>query len=139
VCRSDALVLFGATGDLARKKLFSSLYALAAHGRLDMPMVGVALSDWDDDRFRLHVREAIASTVTDPDPGVVDRLCARMTLVGGDYADLTTFERLRADLAALDTRHATDVPRVLWSRLAGISCDVDDSVDGFVFGRGEHS
>jgi glucose-6-phosphate 1-dehydrogenase len=69
VCRSDALVLFGATGDLARKKLFSSLYALAAHGRLDMPVVGVALSDWDDDRFRLHVREAIASTVTNPDPG----------------------------------------------------------------------
>lgn len=115
--RSDALVLFGATGDLARKKLFSSLYALAARGRLDVPVIGVALSDWDDDRFRLHIREAIASTVTDPDDGVVDRLCARTTLVGGDYADPTTFERLQVALAALGTSRATvylAIPPVLF-------------------------
>jgi glucose-6-phosphate 1-dehydrogenase len=51
--RSDALVLFGATGDLARKKLFSSLYRLAARGRLDLPVIGVALSDWDNEQFVL--------------------------------------------------------------------------------------
>jgi len=81
--RSDALVLFGATGDLARKKLFSSLYRLAARGRLDLPVIGVALSDWDSDQFRAHVREAIAATVADADTDVVDRLCQRLSLIGG--------------------------------------------------------
>lgn len=96
--RSDALVLFGATGDLARKKLFSSLYRLAARGRLDLPVIGVALSDWDNDQFRAHVREAIAATVADADADVVDRLCERLSLIGGDYADQATFAQLRLEL-----------------------------------------
>ena len=50
--RADALVLFGATGDLARKKLFGALYRLEAQHRLDLPVIGVAPSDWDDERFR---------------------------------------------------------------------------------------
>jgi glucose-6-phosphate 1-dehydrogenase len=98
VNRSDCLVLFGATGDLARKKLFSSLYHLAAAGRLDLPVTGVALSDWDDQRFRAHARQAITETVTRPDPRVVDGLCDRLSLVGGDYADPVTLARLRAEL-----------------------------------------
>lgn len=97
--RSDCLVLFGATGDLARKKLFSSLYHLAAAGRLEVPVIGVALSDWDDQRFRAHARQAIADTVAQPDPRVVDGLCGRLGLVGGDYADPVTFAHLRAELA----------------------------------------
>jgi glucose-6-phosphate 1-dehydrogenase len=98
VHRSDVLVLFGATGDLARKKLFSSLYHLSARGRLDLPVIGVALSDWDDERFRAHAREAISATVSQPDPAVVDQLCARLSLIGGDYAEPDTFVRLRGEV-----------------------------------------
>ena len=53
----DALVLFGASGDLSRKKLFPALYALEAAERLDVPVIGVARSAWDDDRFRVEARE----------------------------------------------------------------------------------
>ncbi|MGV8964645.1 MAG: glucose-6-phosphate dehydrogenase [Cellulomonas sp.] len=99
--RADALVLFGATGDLARKKLFSALYRLEADHRLDLPVVGVALSDWDDTAFRDHARAAIGATVTDADPVVVDRLCGRLTLVGGDYAHADTFDALARRLQGL--------------------------------------
>ncbi|HUX71689.1 MAG TPA: glucose-6-phosphate dehydrogenase, partial [Cellulomonadaceae bacterium] len=102
--RADALVLFGATGDLARKKLFSALYRLQAQGRLDLPVIGVARSDWTDEQFRDHARSAIAATVSDPDPLVVDRLAARLTLVGGDYANPETFRSLDGRLRALGCR-----------------------------------
>jgi len=58
--RADALVLFGATGDLVRKKLIPALSQLSAGGRLDMPVVGVARSGWTDDRLRDHVRTVLA-------------------------------------------------------------------------------
>ena len=63
--RSDALVLFGATGDLAKKKLFPALYHLTEGDRLEMPIVGVAASDWSDDQFRAHVRESVEAAVRD--------------------------------------------------------------------------
>jgi glucose-6-phosphate 1-dehydrogenase len=99
--RADALVLFGATGDLARKKLFSALYQLEAQSRLEVPVIGVALSDWDDAQFRDHARAAIGATVKDADPIVVDLLCGRLTLVGGDYGDAKTFQSLAGRLEAL--------------------------------------
>ncbi len=98
---SDALVLFGATGDLARKKLFSAIYQMLARGNLEIPVVGIARSGWDDERFRAHVREAVAATVPDADPAIVDDLASRISLVGGDYSDEATFARLRAELARL--------------------------------------
>ena len=104
--RSHSLVLFGATGDLARKKLFSSLYRLAARGRLDPPVIGVALSDWDNQQFRAHAREAIAASVTKPDADVVDSLCDRLSLIGGDYADPTTFGQLHRELASHNAPHS---------------------------------
>jgi glucose-6-phosphate 1-dehydrogenase len=103
--RSDALVLFGATGDLARKKLFSSLYRLESRGRLDLPVVGVARSDWDDERFREHVRTAVRATVDDPSPDALTRLADRLSLVGGDYAQADTFTRLREHLDRLGAEH----------------------------------
>ena len=51
--RADALVLFGATGDLVRKKLIPAIYELAAAGKLGTPVIGVARSDWDDERIRV--------------------------------------------------------------------------------------
>ena len=102
--RADALVLFGATGDLSRKKLFSALYQLEAQDRLDLPVIGVALSDWDDEQFRDHARSAIGATVKNADPLVIDRLCRRLTLVGGDYGQEETFRSLASRLDALGSR-----------------------------------
>jgi glucose-6-phosphate 1-dehydrogenase len=95
---ADALVLFGATGDLAVRKLFPALYRLERSGVLKVPVVGVARSEWTDDDFRLHARESIAEHIDDPDPAVVDSLCARLDLVQGDYSDENTWNELRATL-----------------------------------------
>ena len=57
--RADALVLFGATGDLAKRKLFPALYDLERHGMPDIPVIGVARSDWTDETFRKNARESI--------------------------------------------------------------------------------
>jgi glucose-6-phosphate 1-dehydrogenase len=98
--RSDALVLFGATGDLARKKLFPALYRLAEAGRLDLPVVGVALSDLgSDDAFRNQVRAAVEAAVDDVDSQTLTGLLQRLSLVTGDYRDGSTFKHLAAALA----------------------------------------
>lgn len=96
--RGDAPVLFGATGDLARRKLIPALYRLDEAGRLDLPVLGVALSDWDDEQFRAHVRDVVGASVPEPDRGVLDRLAGRLSLVAGDYADAATFAALAARL-----------------------------------------
>jgi glucose-6-phosphate 1-dehydrogenase len=104
--RADALVLFGATGDLAKRKLFPSLYRLERHRQLDVPVIGVGRSTWDDQTFRDHAREAIEKFVTDVDTDVLDRLLARMRLVGGDYASLETFSHLARTLAECNSDNA---------------------------------
>lgn len=95
----DALILFGATGDLARKLLFPALYQLARRGRLDMPVIGVALSPWDDGRLRDYARQSIGERVPTPDAVAVDALLRRLSYVQGDYADAGTFERIRRSLS----------------------------------------
>ena len=100
---ADALVLFGATGDLAVRKLFPALYRLERSGTLQVPVIGVARSEWTDDDFRRHARESIAEHIDDPDPAVVDSLCARLDLVQGDYADENTWNGLRAALDAVNS------------------------------------
>ncbi|MDP9074034.1 MAG: glucose-6-phosphate dehydrogenase [Actinomycetota bacterium] len=96
--RGDALVLFGATGDLAKKKLFPALYHLAAAGRLELPVIGVAKSDWDDEGLRAYARTAVAAAVPDVDEEAFKRLAGRLTLVAGGYEDAGTFKRLAAKL-----------------------------------------
>jgi glucose-6-phosphate 1-dehydrogenase len=95
--RSDALVLFGASGDLAHKKIFPALYAMCSRGALDVPIVGVARSGWDLGAFKLHVRDSIGSN-HGIDKNVADRLISRLRYVDGDYRDTETFKRLRAAL-----------------------------------------
>ncbi len=58
---SDALVLFGATGDLAKKKIYPAVYEMAASGQCAVPVIGFASSEWDDDRLRSYARESIAA------------------------------------------------------------------------------
>ena len=95
---ADALVLFGATGDLAKRKLFPSLYRLEKSGALHVPVIGVARSDWDTAAFREHTRESILQHIPDADPAVIDSLCASMELVQGDYSDPETWNSLRSTL-----------------------------------------
>ncbi len=94
VDRADALVMFGITGDLAKKKLIPALYELTAEGRLEMPVVGAARSDWDDEHLRSHIREVLAGR----DPDVIERLCARATYVAGDYNDPAVYREIHARL-----------------------------------------
>jgi len=100
---ADALVLFGATGDLAKRKLFPSLYAMEMHGVLKVPVIGVARSDWTDDSFREHAQESIRAAKPDADPAIVARVLERLDLIQGDYSDPATWKTL-AD--TLDEHHS---------------------------------
>ncbi len=91
---ADALAIFGITGDLAKKMTFRALYRLEARGKLDCPIVGVAIDEWSVEQLREHAREAIAATVEDPDEDVFARLAARISYVQGDYADAETFKQV---------------------------------------------
>ena len=102
---ADVLVLFGATGDLSKRKLFPSLYNLERDGRLHVPVIGVARSDWSDEGFRQHAHDAILATRPDAMAAVIDSLCARLDLVAGDYADIATFQTLAE---TLDRHHSTN-------------------------------
>ena len=95
---ADALVLFGATGDLAKRKLFPSLYRLERSSTLAVPVIGVARSDWSDDEFRAHARESVEAHVDGADPSVIDSLCGRLDLIQGDYASPDTWTELRDSL-----------------------------------------
>ena len=98
--RADALVLFGATGDLARKKLWPAMYQLARAGRLDMPVVGVARSAWDDQRLRDYARAAVLAAGGGAlDEDVFARFAERLTMLSGDYADVETHKALAARLS----------------------------------------
>ena len=94
--RSDALVIFGITGDLAYKKIFPALHALVRRGRLTVPVIGVARSGTLDNL----IERARASLVADGsfEQAIFDKLAAVFQLVSGDYNDPSTFQRLRQAL-----------------------------------------
>jgi glucose-6-phosphate 1-dehydrogenase len=95
--RSDALVLFGATGDLAYKKIFPALQALARSGELEMPVIGIARGGGSLDTLRARVRDSLEHN-GDVDLDAFSRLMARLAYVDGDYRDPATYERLRRAL-----------------------------------------
>jgi len=95
---ADGLVLFGITGDLAFKKLFPALYNLTARG-WDLPVIGVASSEWDDERLRERARESLEAKEMDVATRVLDKLLRSLTYVQGDYRSKETYERLREKLA----------------------------------------
>lgn len=100
---ADVLAIFGISGDLAKKMTFRALYRMECSGALDIPIVGVALDDWDDDALRKHAREAVETTVKSPDSGALDAMLGRLTYVQGDYSDAATFERVGKALG--DAKH----------------------------------
>ncbi len=95
--RSDALVFFGASGDLVFKKIFPALYAMEQHGHLDVPVIGVARSDWTTEHFRARARESVARQA-DFDDEIFGRLQNRLRYVSGDYGSAATYIALRKEL-----------------------------------------
>jgi glucose-6-phosphate 1-dehydrogenase len=125
--RGDVLVLFGITGDLAHKMILPALYRLAERGELTVPVIGVALTDWDDDRLREHVGDSVRAAFGADDGGVDDAVLARLQkathLVAGDYADASTFTRIAEVISASasDTAfavHYLAVPPSLFGKVA---------------------
>ncbi|MEY2458433.1 MAG: glucose-6-phosphate 1-dehydrogenase, partial [Acidimicrobiaceae bacterium] len=95
---SDALVLFGITGDLAKKKLFPAVYHMVRERSLppDVPIVGVSSSPWTDDDLRKRARESIIASLGDApiDEEVFKSLVGRLSYVSGDYRAPETFDNL---------------------------------------------
>src|ERR1700716_4038459 len=88
---SDALVFFGATGDLAYKKIFPALQAMAKHGHLDVPVIGVSRAGWDLEPFRARARDSIEKH-GGVDPVAFDKLSRLFRYVDGDYNNFATFQ-----------------------------------------------
>lgn len=95
--RSDALVFFGATGDLAYKKIFPALQALIRHGDLDMPIIGMARAGWTLDKLRERARDSLEQN-GGVDAAAFAKMSAQLKYVDGDYGDPATYERLKQAL-----------------------------------------
>ena len=95
---SDALVVFGATGDLAYKKIFPTLQTMVREGHLDVPVVGVAFQSWEVDQLVARARQSIEEHGDGVDEQAFGKLARQLRYVGGDYADPATFDTLRKTL-----------------------------------------
>jgi len=95
--QSDALVFFGATGDLAFKKIFPALHALVKRGQLEVPVIGVGRSDWSDDKLRAQARASIKKHGVS-DSAAFKKLCGLLRYVSVDYSAAETFQALRKAL-----------------------------------------
>jgi glucose-6-phosphate 1-dehydrogenase len=98
--RSDALVLFGVTGDLAYKQIFPALYALAKRGRLNVPVIGVAGSGWSAPQLRKRAEDSIKEAGKIDDRPALHHLLSLMSYVQGDYNDPATYNKLKGALGA---------------------------------------
>ena len=96
-CHSDALVFFGATGDLAYKKIFPSLQAMVKRGTLDVPVVCVAKSGWNIDQLRARVQDSLEKH-GGLDRAAFDKLCSLLRYIDGDYSETETFQSIRREL-----------------------------------------
>jgi glucose-6-phosphate 1-dehydrogenase len=95
---SDALVVFGVTGDLAHKMIFPALYAMVKRGTLTVPVIGVALPKWSLDRLHKRVTDSIKRSGGIDDKRAFDHLISLLSYVSGDYEDPATFSALKAAL-----------------------------------------
>jgi len=117
--RSDALVFFGASGDLAYKKIFPALHAMARRGRLDFMVIGVAKSGWTLDQLVERARASVTE-YGGFDPDVFAKLVAQLRYIDGDYNDPDTFTRLRAELGQRNRpAHYLAIPPSLFSKVVG--------------------
>src|SRR5712692_9388804 len=111
---SDALVFFGATGDLAYKKIFPSLQAMVKRGTLNVPVVGVAKAGWNLDQLKARARDSLEKH-GGVDKAAFDKLCDFLRYVDGDYQDEATFQKLRKELGAAERpAHYLAIPPALF-------------------------
>lgn len=99
--QSDAFVFFGATGDLAFKKIFPALQAMAKRGQLDVPVIGVGRSDWTVDQLRARARDSVEKH-GGIDPVACEKLCGLLRYVSVDYFAPTAFQALRRELGGAE-------------------------------------
>ncbi len=111
---SDALVFFGATGDLAYKKIFPALQAMVKRGHLNVPVVGVAKAGWNLDQLRARAHDSLEKH-GGIDPAAFDKLVGLLRYVDGDYQDPATFAAVRKELRdAEHPAHYLAIPPVLF-------------------------
>jgi glucose-6-phosphate 1-dehydrogenase len=111
---SDALVFFGATGDLAYKKIFPALQAMAKRGHLNVPVIGVAKAGWNLDQLRARAHDSLEKH-GGINPAAFDKLCGLLRYVDGDYKEPATFQSLRKELgSAQQPAHYLAIPPVLF-------------------------
>ena len=125
--RSDALVFFGATGDLAHKKIFPALMAMVRRGHLEVPVVGVAKAGWTIDQLRARARDSLAHYGGGVDEAEFAKLAKLLRYVDGDYHDPATFQALRKELGgATRPVHYLAIPPSLFGQvvqaLGGSGC-----------------
>jgi len=126
---SDALVFFGATGDLAYKKIFPALQAMIKRGHLNVPVIGVAKPGWSLDQLRARAHDSLEKH-GGVDPAAFSKLSGLLRFVGGDYQDLATFQALRKELnGAARPAHYLAIPPALFEtvveHLAKTGCAVE--------------
>lgn len=124
---SDALVFFGATGDLAYKKIFPALYHLAKRGRLEMPVIGVAGSDSTKDGLVARAKDSVTERGGNTGDDAFAALASRLSYVQGDYRDANTFQKIHDALGcAKHPLHYLAIPPSLFeavvSGLAAADC-----------------
>src|SRR5437764_1693359 len=111
---SDALVFYGATGDLAYKKIFPALHAMAKRGHLDVPVIGVAKAGWTLEQLHDRARESIVHHGGFV-PAAFEKLCLLLRYIDGDYQDRATFEAIRKELKGTQRpAHYLAIPPVLF-------------------------
>src|SRR5579863_6744721 len=96
--QSDVLVFFGATGDLAYKKIFPALQAMVRRGHLNVPIVGVAKAGWTLERLRERARASLKEHGGGVDEAAFAKLAQLLRYVDGDYNDRRTFDELQGQL-----------------------------------------
>jgi glucose-6-phosphate 1-dehydrogenase len=127
--KSDALVFFGATGDLAYKKIFPSLQAMLKRGHLDVPVIGVAKAGWTLDQLKARVRDSLEKH-GGLDAAAFDKLAGLLRYVDGDYADRATFDALRKQLgSAQRPAHYLAIPPALFGTVVQ-QLDIAGCADG---------
>jgi glucose-6-phosphate 1-dehydrogenase len=112
--QSDALVFFGATGDLAHKKIFPALQAMIKRGHLDVPVIGVAKAGWNLDQLKARAKDSLENH-GGIDPQAFDKLMRLLRYVDGDYNDPATFQEIRKQLQnAQHPAHYLAIPPLLF-------------------------
>ena len=116
---ADVLVLYGITGDLAKKMLLPALYKLTERGLLTVPVVGVAYSDFDDAALREHARQSVLDAGYTIDEKVFQKLAAGLSIVTGDFTDPAVYEKVGKAIAGLGfAAHYLAIPPSLFDKVA---------------------